>query len=186
MVVWWKGGWGLQRPHFTTAAKSLFLSGSSQAFTCVGKSQILMFLLFRNLWLPINMHQPEAESNTWIPSSLKSHMKLRHLHWIFPSLCFLASSAIQGINSATDVIFHLQHSYSLHKCLLGAPLKETSQGWNCEKTHKGCLLPYYFYSLWFLAMIECFLESIKRQSRTLLLCFVYFILLRGTKESSPS
>lgn len=88
---------------------------------------------------------------------------------LFPSLFLLASSAMQGINSAADVIFHLQHSYSLQDHLLGAPLKETSQGWNCARTHKDCLLPYYFYSIRFLATIAYFWEWTKWQSRTSLL-----------------
>lgn len=192
VVVWWKERWGLQGPHFTTAAKSLFLHPARLLLAWANLS--LTFLLCRNIWLPANMHPQEAWSNTWIPSSPKSHMELPHLRCILPSLCLLASRATQGKNSATDVTFHLQHSYSSHEWLFGAPLKETSQGWNCAKTHKGRLLLYYFYSIRFLATIACFWERIKRQSGTLLLTFCifyflkkhYFIFLRGTEDSSPS
>lgn len=104
---------------------------------------------------------------------------------LFLSLCLLASSAMQGINCAADVIFYLQHSHSLHKCLLGASLKETSQGWNCAKTHKGCLLPYSFYSIWFLATIAWFWKCTKWQSRTsLLMSCVFYFLQRNWKEQS--
>lgn len=110
------------------------------------------------------------------PPSLNPTWTFHFCAALFPSLCLLASSAMQGIKPAADVIFHLQHSCSLHKCLLGAPLKEPSQGWNCAKPLKGCLLPYYFYSIWFLATIACFWECTKWQSRTsfLMSCVFYF------------
>lgn len=91
----------------------------------------------------------------------------------------------QGINFGTDVIFYLQQSYSLHECLLRAPLKETSQGWNCAKAHNGCLLPYYFNFISFLATIACFWECIKWQNRTLLLKFCVFYF-KKTEKRSPS
>lgn len=119
-------------------------------------------------WLPANVHPQEAWNNTWIPCS-KSHLNLPHLHCTISfsvppcQQCYAGYKLCSRCDIPSPALLFLAGTSAW------GPPKETSQGWNCAKTRKGCLLPYYFYSIWFLATIACFWEWTKWQSRTSLL-----------------